>query len=142
MAPDVDAGRQHFRAKAKGMVDKVTTVSEAVSRLIHDGDYIAIGGFGTNRIPTAVLHEIVRQGKRHLGVSGAEPRWTYTATSTPPWSARTMHGREPRSRAAVAPTAWAPCAAAPCVTSSCSTSGSPPQSQRKGHRRCAVGPTI
>jgi glutaconate CoA-transferase subunit A len=52
------------------MVDKVTTVSEAVARLIHDGDYIAIGGFGTNRIPTAVLHEIVRQGKRHLGVSG------------------------------------------------------------------------
>jgi len=70
MAPDVDAARQHFRTKAKGMVDKVTTVSEAVARLIHDGDYIAIGGFGTNRIPTAVLHEIVRQGKRHLGVSG------------------------------------------------------------------------
>jgi len=70
MFPDVDAARAHFRAKPKGMVDKVTTVSEAVTRLIHDGDYIAIGGFGANRIPTAVLHEIVRQGKRHLGVSG------------------------------------------------------------------------
>jgi len=70
MPPDVDGARQHFRAKPKGMVNKVTTVKEAVARLIHDGDYIAIGGFGAVRIPTAVLHEIVRQRKRHLGVSG------------------------------------------------------------------------
>lgn len=70
MPPDVDGARQHFRTKVKGMVDKVATVAEAVAGLIHDGDYIAIGGFGANRIPTAVLHEIVRQGKRHLGVSG------------------------------------------------------------------------
>jgi len=30
------------------------TVSEAVSRFIHDGDYIASGGFGGVRIATAV----------------------------------------------------------------------------------------
>src|SRR5262249_13828846 len=36
----------------------------------HDGDYFATGGFGTNRIPTAVCHEILRQGRQNLGFSG------------------------------------------------------------------------
>ncbi len=68
--PDVDRAREFFRAKPRRMESKVTSVKEAVSRFIHDGDYIGIGGFGANRIPTAILHEIVRQGKKHLGLSG------------------------------------------------------------------------
>lgn len=68
--PDVDKAREFFRHKSRAMTNKVTTVKEAVSNLIHDGDYIAIGGFGVNRIPTAVLHEIVRQRKKNLGLSG------------------------------------------------------------------------
>ncbi|MDI6868843.1 MAG: CoA-transferase [Coprothermobacterota bacterium] len=67
---DPDRMREYFRQKPKKMVNKVTTVKEAVSALINDGDYIAIGGFGGVRIPTAVLHEIVRQGKKNLGFSG------------------------------------------------------------------------
>ncbi len=43
------------------MTDKTTTVAEAVQRLVKNGDYLAIGGFGTNRLPTAVVHEILRQ---------------------------------------------------------------------------------
>jgi glutaconate CoA-transferase subunit A len=70
MNPDVDEARRFFRAKPRRMEDKVTTVREAVKAHIHDGDYIGIGGFGTNRIPTALLHEILRQGISHLGVSG------------------------------------------------------------------------
>ncbi|MHB9092865.1 MAG: CoA transferase subunit A, partial [Chloroflexota bacterium] len=32
--------------------------------------YLAVGGFGTNRVPVALLHEIVRQRRRNLGLSG------------------------------------------------------------------------
>lgn len=67
---DPDLLRDYFRHKPKKMVSKLTTVKEAVSTLINDGDYIAVGGFGGVRIPTAVLHEIVRQGKKNLGFSG------------------------------------------------------------------------
>lgn len=70
MDPDVDRAREHFRRKPRGLVPKVTTVRQAVADLIHDGDYIAVGGFGGDRIPTAVLHEIVRQGRKNLGLSG------------------------------------------------------------------------
>ena len=47
--PDADKAREFFRSKSRAMVNKVTTVDEAVKRLVKDGDYIAIGGFGANR---------------------------------------------------------------------------------------------
>src|SRR6202023_2219552 len=50
--------------------DKLSTVADAVGRLIHDDDYLAIGGFGCDRIPTAVLHEILRQRKQNLRFAG------------------------------------------------------------------------
>ncbi len=68
--PDVDAARAFFSQKSRAMTNKLVSVSEAVSRFIHQGDYMASGGFGGVRIATAVLHEIVRQGIRHLGLSG------------------------------------------------------------------------
>ncbi len=68
--PDADAARKVFRKKSRRMVDKTTTVKEAVSRLVQNGDYFAAGGFGSNRIPVSVLHEIVRQKKKNLGFSG------------------------------------------------------------------------
>jgi glutaconate CoA-transferase subunit A len=46
------------------------SVREAVGRFVHDGDYLATGGFGTNRIPNAVCHEILRQRRQNLGFSG------------------------------------------------------------------------
>jgi len=52
------------------MTDKRMTVSEAVTRLVHDGDYLAIGGFGGDRLPTAVCHQIVRQKKQNLRLAG------------------------------------------------------------------------
>ncbi len=69
-APDCDAARRHFRAKAKGLGDKTMSVTEAVRRLVADGDYLASGGFGGDRIATALLHEIVRQEKQQLGFAG------------------------------------------------------------------------
>ncbi len=69
-SPASDAARAVFATKPRGLVDKVMTVAEAVTRFVHDGDYLAIGGFGTNRIPTAVCHEILRQNKQNLALSG------------------------------------------------------------------------
>jgi glutaconate CoA-transferase, subunit A len=68
--PDPDAARAHFRGRSRALTDKVMSVREAVERFVHDGDYLASGGFGSNRIATAALHEIVRQRKRELGFAG------------------------------------------------------------------------
>lgn len=62
--------RQHQRKRNRGQRAKLTTVSEAVSTYVKDGSYLATGGFGTNRIPTALLHEVVRQRKQDLGFAG------------------------------------------------------------------------
>jgi len=68
--PDPDHAREFFHGKNRGLVNKVTTVKQAVSVEVHDGDYLAVGGFGHVRIPTAILYEIVRQKKRNLGMAG------------------------------------------------------------------------
>lgn len=70
MDPNPDAARAFFRQKKGALTDKVMSVSDAVSRFVNDGDYLGSGGFGTNRIATAILHEIVRQGKSDLGFAG------------------------------------------------------------------------
>ncbi len=70
MNPDPEAARAFFRDKPRAQTNKVMTVAEAVSQFVRDGDYLASGGFGTNRIATAALHEIVRQKKRDLGFAG------------------------------------------------------------------------
>ena len=68
--PSANRAREHFASKPRALIDKVCTVQEAVSRLVQDGDYIARGGFGCDRIPTAIAHEILRQGRQNLGVAG------------------------------------------------------------------------
>ncbi len=68
--PNLDETRAFFRKKKVALADKVMSVREAVSRFVHDGDYLGSGGFGTNRIASAALHEIVRQKKRNLGFAG------------------------------------------------------------------------
>jgi len=56
--------------KPRGLIDKRMTVHDAVEKLVHDGDFIAMGGFGHIRVPMALLYEIVRQKKRDLAVAG------------------------------------------------------------------------
>jgi glutaconate CoA-transferase subunit A len=70
MSPDTEAARTFFRQKKRALTNKLMSVKEAVERFVKDGDYIASGGFGTNRIATAILHEILRQRKRNLGFAG------------------------------------------------------------------------
>lgn len=70
MSPDTEATRELFRKKNKALTNKLMSVKEAVERFVKDGDYLGSGGFGTNRIATAALHEILRQRKRNLGFAG------------------------------------------------------------------------
>jgi len=68
--PDPEKARAWFRQKRAAFVDKLMPVRDAVAHLVSDGDYLASGGFGTNRIATAALHEILRQRKKNLGFAG------------------------------------------------------------------------
>jgi glutaconate CoA-transferase subunit A len=68
--PSANRARAFFASKPRALTDKVTTVAEAVARLVQDGAYLAIGGFGCDRLPTAVVHEILRQGKQALSFAG------------------------------------------------------------------------
>ena len=44
---------------------EVTTLTEAIAGLVHDGDSVALEGF-THLIPFAAGHEILRQGRKDL----------------------------------------------------------------------------
>ncbi len=68
--PSANRAREAFADKLRALVDKLMPVRDAVARLVHDGDYLAIGGFGGDRLPTAVLHEILRQKKQNLALAG------------------------------------------------------------------------
>ncbi|MCF8054062.1 MAG: CoA transferase subunit A [Deltaproteobacteria bacterium] len=68
--PNADKAREFFRKKNRKLEPKVMSVKDAVTKFVKNGDYLALGGFGANRIPTAVAHEIVRQGKKNMGFAG------------------------------------------------------------------------
>jgi glutaconate CoA-transferase, subunit A len=68
--PDVNTFRELNRKKPKALVDKRMTEAEAISRFVHDGDYIGTELYGTVRAPMSLVYEIVRQGKKDLRVAG------------------------------------------------------------------------
>src|SRR5262245_56661331 len=68
--PSANRAREAFAKKSRAPVDKLMSVVDAVARLVNNGDYLAIGGFGGDRLPTAVVHEILRQGKQNLRFAG------------------------------------------------------------------------
>jgi len=68
---DPDENRQWIREnKPRAMLDKRTTVPEAVRKFVADGSLVAVGGFGHIRVPMALIYEIVRQGRRDLTMCG------------------------------------------------------------------------
>ena len=68
---DPDDARQYVRQnKDRQLKDITLSAEEAVARFIEDGDFIASGGFGHIRISMAIIHEIIRQGKRKLVLAG------------------------------------------------------------------------
>ncbi len=54
----------------------LTSLSEAIADLVHDGDTVALEGF-THLIPVAAGHEIIRQGRRDLTVVRMTPDIVY-----------------------------------------------------------------
>jgi glutaconate CoA-transferase subunit A len=70
MDPDADKAREFFRTRDRALKNKVMSVKDAVTALVHDGEYLAIGGFGGDRIPTSICHEVVRQKKTNIILAG------------------------------------------------------------------------
>jgi len=68
--PDPDKAREFFKKKSRKMESKVMGLKEAIAKFVHDGDYLAVGGFGANRTPIAACHEIVRQGRKNMAFAG------------------------------------------------------------------------
>jgi len=68
--PDLNAFREWNRLKPKGLIDKRMPEADAVSRFIHNGDYIGTELYGTVRCPMSLVNEIVRQGVKDLRVAG------------------------------------------------------------------------
>ena len=48
-SPDVNAARAFFKEKSRARTNKLMTVTEAVNRFVHDGDYLASGGCASPR---------------------------------------------------------------------------------------------
>ncbi len=66
----INQERQFAKERNKRLENKLTTVKEAISEHVQDGYYLGIGGFGAVRTPVALLHEVVRQRKKNLGLAG------------------------------------------------------------------------
>ena len=67
--PD-DAREWVIQNKSSQRKNNIITAKEAVEQYIHDGDYIASGGFGHVRVSMAIIYEIIRQKKRNLAMAG------------------------------------------------------------------------
>lgn len=68
---DPDENRQWVREnKSHELRDKRMSVSEAIAEFVHDGDFIASGGFGHIRVSMVAVYEIIRQGRRRLTMAG------------------------------------------------------------------------
>ncbi len=67
--PD-DAREWVLKNKSRELKDKTISAKEAVSRFVHDGSFIAGGGFGHIRVSMAIIYEIIRQRKRNLIMAG------------------------------------------------------------------------
>ncbi len=69
--PDMEAFREWNRTqKSRTLIDKRMSEREAISRFVHDGDYIGTELYGTVRCPMSLSRELIRQGKKELRVAG------------------------------------------------------------------------
>ena len=73
--PDPDGHREYVHAnKPKGLVSKVMTEQEAISKFVSDGDYITYDHTYFQRGPSSLIREVIRQRKKDLWV-GAKFTW-------------------------------------------------------------------
>ncbi len=69
MPPD-EARKWMKENKERGLIDKRMSLTEAVKKFTHDGDYFAMGGFGHIRFSSAAIYEMIRQRRRNLTIAG------------------------------------------------------------------------
>ncbi|WP_457557524.1 CoA transferase subunit A [Candidatus Harpocratesius sp.] len=67
---DPDEQREWVSKKSRAMIDKRMSIHDAVKKFVHDGDVIAMGGFGHIRISMAAIYEMIRQKVRNLTMLG------------------------------------------------------------------------
>jgi len=68
---DPDENRQWvLENKSRELHDKRMSVAEAVTRFVKDGDLLASGGFGHDRVSMIAIYEIIRQRRRNLTMCG------------------------------------------------------------------------
>ncbi len=68
---DPDENREWIRThKSRSLDDKRMSAKEAVLKFIHDGDFLAMGGFGHVRVSMTMVYEMIRQGKKNLTMAG------------------------------------------------------------------------
>lgn len=65
-----DEQREWVSKKSRAMIDKQTTIHDAVKRFVNNGDVIAMGGFGHIRISMAAIYEMIRQKIHNLTMLG------------------------------------------------------------------------
>lgn len=64
-----EMAREKLVNKEKYKIPKKMSLKEAVSKFVKDGDNIGVGGFVNSRQPVAIIHEILRQGRKDLILS-------------------------------------------------------------------------
>jgi len=67
--PSPEEARKAVVQKPKGLMDKRTTIKDAVGKYVKDGINLAIGGFVNTRPPVSLVHEIIRKGAKDLTLS-------------------------------------------------------------------------
>lgn len=68
---DPDENREYvLKNKSRELLDKRMTPKEAIEKFVHDGDFLASGGFGHIRVSMVLIYEIIRQRKRNLAMAG------------------------------------------------------------------------
>ena len=68
---DPDENRRWIaKNKPRALKDKRMSANEAVSKFVHDGNYMALGGFGHVRVSMWLIYEIIRQRRRNLTIAG------------------------------------------------------------------------
>src|ERR1700675_1772547 len=77
---------------------RITSLTDAIAELVHDGDSVALEGF-THLIPFAAGHELLRQGRRELELIRMTPDILYDQMIGV-GAARLLLRRQPRRRLA------------------------------------------
>jgi acyl CoA:acetate/3-ketoacid CoA transferase alpha subunit len=68
---DPDEAREWvLKNKSRELKSKLMTAKDAVEQFVHDGDYVASGGFGHVRVSMVIIYEMIRQKKCNLTMAG------------------------------------------------------------------------